>query len=177
MGRGRKSRFIRPQEEVKQWFLDHCVDENGNKVSFRKLWWSDEFIEYSGMTGERDGKKSSNGTMSYWLKKWGLSEEYILNYHKNITFKVKYDVQLVDWSKKKNKNTNQTDSRFSIKLYDITKAKKVLNRILKEIGNTFTCTEYTKVEDMYELLTFDKLFAYDEKKLQRMFKKYYKELR
>jgi len=176
LARGRKSRFKIPQEDIRQWFLDHIIDNEGNKIPFRKLWWSDEFIEYSGMTGERDGKKSSNGTMSYWLGKWGLSDKFIFEYHKEVTFKIPFYKQLDKWSKKHNKNTREEDTSFSILKYEEKKTRKVISRILKEYNHPLTVNKYTKTKVIWNTLEEDRYFHANKSKLYKLFNKYYKEL-
>ena len=86
-----KNKLKISEHDFKNYLLNHYVDEEGNKVSDRVLWSTQEFFDYTGMyavnkfTEER--QICSTGTISYWKKKLELKEEDIYDYHKNITKK------------------------------------------------------------------------------------------
>ncbi len=171
---GRPSRFKRNEIEVRQWFLEHLVDSDGNKISLRDLWWSPEFVEYSGMTGSRKGKKSSNGTLSYWVyKKWGLTDEYVYNYHRNVTFKINLEVDIETWKSTIFKGRNS----FLLWTYDEEKAKKVINQIYKDLGEAFRLDKYSDIKLHWKMLEINKAFRNDINTLYKKFRSLYEKLR
>jgi len=101
IGSGKETRFKVNPSEARIWFLNHIIDEDGNRLSLRALWNSDEFKEYSGMVSDIEGKEISNGTMSYWLyKKWNLTEDVILQYHQFITHRLSKSLKVSEFGRR-----------------------------------------------------------------------------
>lgn len=137
-----KNKLKISEHDFKNYLLNHYVDEEGNKVSDRVLWSTQEFFDYTGMyavnkfTNER--QICSTGTISYWKKKLELKEEDIYDYHKNITKKITCSFE--EWSRKNNKGYTResTYNRDVIKRKLIKYAnlpKKYSDMSLDEISN------------------------------------------
>lgn len=176
MAAGRPKRFIRSEIEVRQWFLEHLVDLDGNKVSLRDLWWSEEFIAFSGMTGERSGKKSSNGTLSYWVyRKWGLTDKYVYDYHKDITKRISPDISFNDWHR--STLGGKGKDKFIIENYEEKHTKKIINYFLKLINDVNRLDEHSPIIPYWNMLIDCKEYRYKNKELINEFKDLYRKLR
>lgn len=176
MARGRPTRFIKSEIEIRQYFLDHLVDADGNKVSLRTIWWSEDFINFSGMTGERKGKRSSEGTMSYWVyKKWGLNDEYVYNYHKNVTYRIKSEMTFEEWIASCNYGKNK--EKFSIDMYNENLVKKIINILLERLELKYRLNEHSPIKPYWVMLQEDKKYRYKKLLLIKDFKTVYEELK
>lgn len=95
------------EKEFKNYLLENYIDKNGNKVSDRKLWGSNDFFDLTGMYSidkyTKKRKILSTGSISYWKKKLRIREKDVFMYHQNITGKIKKDVKYEDWSKRNNR--------------------------------------------------------------------------
>lgn len=118
------------EDEFKEYLLGKYVDDFGQKVSIRQVWKSEDFMNHTGMfkinkyTGEKE--ICSEGTMSYYNRKLGLTEEYIFEYHQKITQKIPITTTFHEWSRKNNKGhtkeevlNQETIKRRMIKYFDL----------------------------------------------------------
>lgn len=103
--------------QFKKYLLDKLVDEEGNKVSVRKLIETNEFMETTGLFqidnfGNR--KPCSVGTMSDYINtKYKLDELTLFEHHKLITKRIKEEVVFNEWSNCRNRGKNRKNNLFS----------------------------------------------------------------
>lgn len=95
------------EEEFKEYLLDKYVDEQGQKVSVRLLWGTEEFMNHTGMFKinkyTKKKERVSEGTISYYNKKLELTERDIFEYHRQITKRIPVTTTFEEWSRKNNK--------------------------------------------------------------------------
>lgn len=141
-------------EELRNYLLEHYIDDEGEKISDRTLWGSEEFMEYTGLYKEdlfTDKKLPvSLGTVSYWKKKLNILEEDVFSYHQIITKRLDEDLEYETWSKKYNKGHNkiqvlsqETIKKRLIKYAGLSKVfynfsfdevSKAINKVWEEMG-------------------------------------------
>lgn len=103
----RKSRLKISKIELKELLLEMYIDENGKKVSDRKVFSNPEFMEITGLhkinrvSGEKE--PISTGSISDWKRRLELNEIEVFKYHKNKTGRILPEVNFDEWSKYKNK--------------------------------------------------------------------------
>jgi hypothetical protein len=126
-----KSRKLKlSEEDFKEYLLEKYVDEMGQKLSIRQVWETEDFMNYTGMfkINKYTGKKErcSEGTMSYYNKKLGLTEKDIFEYHQLITKKIPITTTFEEWSRRNNKGytreeilNQETIKRRMIKYFDL----------------------------------------------------------
>lgn len=103
------------ETDFKAYLISNYVDEDGMKISDRKLWSSKDFFDYTGMysVNKYTKKKAmvSTGTISYWKKKLNIKEKDIYEFHTKITRKI--NVSYEDWSRMYNKGYKKESSVLS----------------------------------------------------------------
>lgn len=152
-------------EAFKEYLLNLYVDENGEKVSCRKIWSSDDFFEYTGMfkVNKYTGKKErcSEGTISHYNKKLNLNEKDLFEYHQQITKRIPLTVNFDEWSRKNNKGhtkeeilNQETIKRRMIKHFNLSETynhfspNKVRNLVERIFGKN-------EVENFYKGVVVD----------------------
>ena len=173
MGVGRKSLLKISEKDFVEYLLDKLVDENGKKVSIRKLWASNEFIEYTGFeNANKRGAPCSWGTARYYCsvkkytiptisqnnndKKYTLSETTLYKYHKYVTGRIPSSDSFQKFSREKNKGYNNE------KTFNGTKqrtSKNVINDIAKELDCFLNVSDFDN--KVYQFENF-LIFRYDE---------------
>lgn len=103
--------------KFKRYLLDNLIDEEGNKVSVRKLIESKKFMDYTGLYQEDEKgnrKPCSMGTIQYYLSKdkYDLNENFLFNYHRE-KGNIKKDVSYSEWSNLKNRGKKAVKNKFS----------------------------------------------------------------
>lgn len=158
-------------EELRSYLLENYINKNGEKISDRALWGSDDFMEFTGLykLDIFTNKKLpvSLGTVSYWKKKLNILEEDVFRYHQIITKRINDDLEYETWSKKYNKGHNriqvlshETVKRRLIKYAGLSKTfynfsfdevSKAINKVWAEMGldsvsemNKFYASLYTE---------------------------------
>lgn len=112
--RGNKLKIT--QSEFKKYLIDKLVDEEGNKVSVRKLIENPEFMDYTGLYQEDlagNRKPCSIGTMTGYINnKFKLSELALYEYHTEKTKRIK-NIPFLEWSNCRNRGKVKKDNNFS----------------------------------------------------------------
>lgn len=155
------------EASFKKYLKDKLVDENGNKVSVRKIIENEQFQIYTGMVRE-DGSPISVGTFSYYTKKYKLNERVLWEYHTNITKRIK-NTPYLEWSNKRNKGKCKVDNNFSrdkIEAKFINYFKEILPKNYREykfsalkkyVINVYDL-EYGKGEGIKEIEDFEEAY-------------------
>ncbi|MGL4425566.1 MAG: hypothetical protein ACRCZ0_07510 [Cetobacterium sp.] len=123
-------KLILSEDEFREYLLDKYVDGFGQKLPIRQVWETDDFMNYTGMfkINKYTGKKErcSEGTMSYYNKKLGVTELDIFEYHQRITKRIPVTTTFSEWSRKHNKGytreevlNQDTIKRRMIKHFDL----------------------------------------------------------
>ena len=132
------------EKDFKSYLLSNYVDEDGNKVSDRILWSTEEFFDYTGMysinkyTGEK--QMVSTGTISYWKDKLDVKEEEIYKYNTTVTNRIKVDFE--EWSRKNNKGYTKEKS--------ISSNDTIKRKLIKYVGLPKKY-EYMSLDDVSRL--------------------------
>lgn len=174
--RGRKSMCKLSETELVAYLLDKLVNDDGSKVPVRKLWSSNEFIEYTGFeNANKRGAPCSWGTARYYCsvkeytipvisqenndKKYTLCEETLYKYHKYVTGRIPAYRSFKDFSREKNKGyANEKDlTKGTIKQKT---SKNVINDIAVELDCFLRVSDFdNKVSQFEDFL----IFRYDDK--------------
>lgn len=141
-----KSKLKISEYDFKNYLLDHYVDDEGNKISDRVIWSSEEFYDYTGMFSVNKFTKIrqpvSTGTISYWKNKLDLKEEDIFSFHQEVTKKIKDNISFEEWSRKNNKGYKKDKSTYN---RDVIK-----NKLIKHVGlpNKYTHMSLDNVSNL-----------------------------
>lgn len=172
--RGRKSLIYKQgkidESEFRYYALDLLVDENGNKRSIRNLFDDPEFQDVTGFwrinkkTGERES--ISPGSIAHQIKKFNLYEEEIFEYHKYVTRRIPYNMDIEQFRSR--------NIKLYIEDFENYNVKSAIRKILNEIGSPITPNQYSDFEVIWMGLRDDKHFRYDLNKLYKMFNEFYK---
>ena len=90
-------------EKLKDYILNKLIDENGNRMSIRDLVVDEDFIK---TTGFKPSKNMTMGTISYHLKRIGLTERVLYEYHIK-TGRIPSHITFEDFEQHKAKKTKQ----------------------------------------------------------------------
>ena len=124
------------REEVKDYLIDKLVDKDGNKVSIRTIFRDKYFMEQSGFYKVlRNGKRKpvSEGTISYWIEEFGITEIELYRHHKTKTKRIKCTFD--EFTMRYNKNSNgRKVSRVEYDKYAKENLIKVYNRLCEKQG-------------------------------------------
>ena len=112
MARGRPTKLLVSEEQLRQELLDRFIDEDGHKVPIRDIFSDIEFMKKTGLYGGWDSILQEPipvvmGTAHYWVnKKLKMDEKYLYDYY--------FEIGLVtesfeEWSRLKNKRKGSKD--------------------------------------------------------------------
>jgi hypothetical protein len=102
---GRKSTTHLSDLQFKRYLLRNFITEEGDKISIRDLFTSEEFMHYTKYYRIVNGQKQpmAMGTISCLLNKLGLNEDYMFKYYKSKGL-IREDMDFETWTRKNNRN-------------------------------------------------------------------------
>lgn len=138
-------------KELKKILLDYSIDSKGNKVTKFKLCKNKEFLEKIGCKKD----KISQNTIQSWYKrlenfepKGEMTDEFIFNYHQNVTKRIPAQISYFGWTKdKKNININETQLSKKVKASIGWGDRKKHFAMLKMNDSNFDIEKYQYVSD------------------------------
>lgn len=138
-------------KELKKILLDYSVDSKGNKITKFKLCRNKEFLEKIGCKKD----KISQNTIQSWYKRLEnydpvgeMIDEFIFNYHQNVTKKIPIQISYYGWTKdKKNININETQLSKKVKASIGWSDRKKHFAMLKLNDKDFNIETYQYISD------------------------------
>jgi hypothetical protein len=174
---GRPKLFKVTENQFRDIWLDYLVDENGKKVSWRKLIKDKKFQDETGyfrVTANGQRKPVSIGSASYWLAEFKLYDEELFNYHQEITKRIPLNKTYETWKSENIENNSSGNLRLD--LLDDKLVRKALTLIAKQVEYFKSkCTEYDDIYNFFDSLSRERSFKSKEK-LVKTFKSVYKSL-